>query len=122
MSLGPDIPLIPYARPGAASEAALRPFAYTHNAVLLGNHGVMTWGPDLETAYLRMELVEQIAQTTLIAEQLGGARPIPAQDVEFLEGKRQTAGLAPPGAPSDEDDAELVGAIGREVARVLGRG
>lgn len=125
VSLGPDIPLVPYAPPGGAAEAALRPFAATHNAVLLANHGVLTWGPDLETAYLRMELVEHIAQTTLIAHQLGGARPIASADAEALNAKRIKAGLAPaaasapPAEASDDAEAALVDRIGREVARAL---
>lgn len=121
VSLGPEIPLVPYAAPGAAAEAALRPFAAGHNAVLLANHGVLTWGPDLETAYCRMELVEHIAQTTAIAAQLGGARPIPAADVQALNDKRIAAGLAPPALSQETDEADdaLVDRIGREVARAL---
>lgn len=121
VSLGPEIPLVPYARPGADAEAALRPFARAHHAALLANHGVISWGPDLETAFLRMELVEHIARCSLVADQLGGARPIPEADVDALLAKRAKAGLAPPGLDEREGSQDdLAEVIGREVARALG--
>ena len=97
VSLGPGVPTVPYAPPGARAEAALRPWARTHDAVLLANHGVLAWGPDLETAYLRLELVEHMARCTLVALQAGGGRPIPEEDVVALVEKRRKAGLEPPG-------------------------
>ena len=42
-----------------------------HNAILLENHGVVTSGQDLATAYYRMETVEQCTWIWLAAETLG---------------------------------------------------
>ncbi len=53
----------------------------------------MTWGPDLETAYLRMELVEHLARIALVARQLGGVRPLPSTVLPKLLESRAKAGL-----------------------------
>jgi L-fuculose-phosphate aldolase len=93
VSLGASIPTVPPSAPGAASCQALAPFVGAHDAVLLGGHGVLTWGVDLEQAYLRMELVEHLARISLVARQLGGARPVaPALMPALLEARRK-AGL-----------------------------
>ena len=87
------MPTVPFAAPGAEACAALAPYTVGHDAVLLGGHGVLTWGPDLETAYLRMELVEHLAQIALVARQLGGVRPLPSALLPKLLEARAKAGL-----------------------------
>ena len=87
------MPTVPFAAPGADACRALAPYTAGHDAVLLGGHGVLTWGPDLETAYLRMELVEHLAQIALVARQLGGVRPLPAAVLPKLLEARAKAGL-----------------------------
>jgi hypothetical protein len=67
-----------------------------HDAVLLGGHGVLAWGPDVETAYLRLELVEHLAKVALVARQLGGVRPLPADAIPALLAARAKAGLGKP--------------------------
>jgi L-fuculose-phosphate aldolase len=44
-----------------------------HMAVLMLNHGVITWGKDVEDAYWRMENTEALCQTVILATQLKGA-------------------------------------------------
>jgi L-fuculose-phosphate aldolase len=103
VSLGDDIPLVAYAAPGgdtAGLEAALT----RADAVLLENHGVLTVGPDAETALLRMELVEHLARIALLARPLGGVRPLPAGDVARLLEARKKAGLGP-GASAERASA-----------------
>jgi L-fuculose-phosphate aldolase len=79
MSLG-SVPLARYATTGtdevAASLAHLIP---DHEAILMANHGVVTYGKTLLDAFMKMETVEHFAQITLIVDQLGSASPI-AQD------------------------------------------
>lgn len=94
VSLGAVIPLVPFARPRTPqATAALVPALDDADALLLAQHGVLTVGPDLETAFLRMELVEHLAKITLVANQLGGARMLPAADIEPLLEARAKAGL-----------------------------
>ncbi len=97
VSLGDSVPLVPYVAPGGSTvelEAAL----VRADAVLLGNHGVLTIGKDAEQAFLRMELVEHLARIALVARQLGGPRPLPADDVARLLQARAKAGLGPQAA------------------------
>ncbi len=42
-------------------------------SVLMINHGVITWGKDVEDAYWRMENTNSYCQTVLLATQLKGA-------------------------------------------------
>ncbi|HEY2747484.1 MAG TPA: class II aldolase/adducin family protein [Polyangia bacterium] len=93
VSLGPGVPTVPFAAPGAEACRALAAYVGAHDAVLLGGHGVLTWGPDLETAYLRMELVEHLAKVALVARQLGGVRPLPSTILPTLLESRAKAGL-----------------------------
>ncbi|MBT6177481.1 MAG: class II aldolase/adducin family protein [Deltaproteobacteria bacterium] len=98
VSLGDVIPTVPYALPKTPeSTLNMAPALVQSDAFLLQNHGVITVGPDLETAFLRMELVEHLAKIQLVAQQLGGASFIPYGDIEHLMGARAKAGLGPQG-------------------------
>ena len=56
------------------------PFVQDHCAVLLANHGALTWGPTLLSAFDRMETVEQTAKIHHYVSQLGGGVELtPAQ-------------------------------------------
>ena len=62
----------PYALTGTQAVAdSIAPFAADNNAVLLANHGAVTWGADLWQAYTRMETLERCAEITLETERLG---------------------------------------------------
>lgn len=111
VSLGAGVPTVPFAAPGVDACRALADFVREHDAVLLANHGVMAWGPDLETAYLRLELVEHLARVALVARQLGGVRPLPSTALPKLLEARAKAGLGlarpssaplPSGAPASK--------------------
>jgi L-fuculose-phosphate aldolase len=98
VSLGAEVPLIGYGLPKSdEQDAALMKAAETHDAVLLANHGVVTWGDDLEQAYLRLELLEHWAKILVTAIQLGGAVTLPEGDLPKLLAARQRAGLGPAG-------------------------
>lgn len=84
-----SVPLAPYATTGTAELSdALRPFIPNHNAILMANHGVVTFGADLPQAYLRMEAVEHYARIALTARQLGCVTPLASQEVERLTALR----------------------------------
>jgi L-fuculose-phosphate aldolase len=96
VSLGPSVPTVPFASPGAAACAAIAPYVMDFDAVLLGNHGVMTWGADLEQAFLRMELVEHLARVATIAQAVGGVKPLPDSAIPALLESRRKAGFRVP--------------------------
>ena len=62
------------------------PFLPDHNAVLLCNHGAVTWGADLWSAFDRMETVEHTAKILLHVRQLGGGVPLAEEEVAQLKG------------------------------------
>jgi L-fuculose-phosphate aldolase len=62
ISLG-KVPLAPYGTPGTWElRAGLEPLVSKHDAILMQNHGVVTSGKELATAYYHMETVEQFAR------------------------------------------------------------
>lgn len=96
VSLGAVVPTVDYALPGSQTQLeALAKVLPWVDAVLLGSHGVLTVGVDLEQAYLRMELVEHLAKITQAALSVGRPRQLPEKDVERLLAKRKEAGLGP---------------------------
>ncbi len=79
------IPLADYATPSTGEVAAsLAPFVSNSDAVLLANHGVVTYGGDLYEAYYKMEKVEHAAHITFVATLLGGARSLTEEQLEKL--------------------------------------
>ncbi|WP_114352596.1 class II aldolase/adducin family protein [Saliterribacillus persicus] len=56
------VPVAPYATPGTTQVPdSITPFIKDYHAVLLANHGALTWGRDLIEAYYRMESLEHYA-------------------------------------------------------------
>ncbi len=96
VSLGERVPVVPFMAPGS-DPSPLADALYDADAVLLGGHGALTVGPDAETAYLRMELLEHLARIALAAAQIGGPRPLSPDVVDALLAARAKAGLGPLG-------------------------
>jgi len=79
------IPLAEYATPSTEEVSkSLEPYVKIADAILLANHGVVTYGKDLWDAYFKMEKVEHAAHITFIARMLGGERPLSPEDIEKL--------------------------------------
>jgi L-fuculose-phosphate aldolase len=97
VSLGREIPLVPFGMPGPEAEGRLADFLEPYDAVLLENHGVLSWGDDCDQAFLRMELVEHLATIAHLACTHGGIRTLPEPQVQKLLESRKKAGLGPEG-------------------------
>lgn len=71
-----EIPVAPFAYPGTPAVAeSVAPYAKTHNALLLANHGALTWGESLHQAWFRLESLENFAKIYLFSQfALGGAK------------------------------------------------
>ncbi len=80
-----SVPVVPYGTPGTERlYAGFDGIIDDRFAVLLANHGVLTFGPDLDMAYSYAEAVEKLAQTLFLAKQLGPGSPIPAAEITAL--------------------------------------
>ena len=80
-----QIPLAPYATPGTPELAkTLEPLVPQYDAILMANHGVVTYGADVQSAYMKMETVEHFAQIALVTHVLGQQQLIDSADLEKL--------------------------------------
>lgn len=80
-----DVPIVKYGLPSTMEiPDAVEPYLDSYDAVLLENHGALTWGNDLMNAYFLMEGLEFYASLSYKAYVLGGAKEIPPHEVERL--------------------------------------
>ncbi|MBI4468506.1 MAG: class II aldolase/adducin family protein [Acidobacteria bacterium] len=91
------IPIAEYGTPTTQELAdSVANYVPRFDALLLANHGALTYGPTLESAYFRMETLEHFARISLVARLLGGERPLDPSSVDKLFAIRQKAGVASP--------------------------
>ena len=84
------VPLAEYGTPGTPELSnRLRPFVNNFDALLMANHGVVTYGVDLEDAFNRMDTVEHFAKISIYTKILGRERLLSSEDVEKLWVQRQ---------------------------------
>jgi L-fuculose-phosphate aldolase len=101
-----SIPIAEYGTPSTAElPAAVRKYIKAHDGLLLANHGAVTCGPTVMSAYYKMETIEHFARISLVARLLGREHLISREEVERLQGLRGTYGIAAP-APLCADPAE----------------
>ena len=80
-----QIPLAPYGTPGTPELArTLEPLVPQYDAILMANHGVVTYGSDLQSAYMKMETVEHFAQIALVTHILGRQQLLEPEEIEQL--------------------------------------
>ena len=63
------------------------------DAVLLENHGALTWSTDLNAAYMKMESVEFYAQLLYQTKLLGGPKEFDKENIEKLYAIRRKFGM-----------------------------
>jgi L-fuculose-phosphate aldolase len=81
--VGAEIPVLPYIVPAGLKLAnAVAPLIETHDAVLLGNHGVLTVGANVREAYFRNLIVEEAAKTWLAAKAAGTPYILSPEEVD----------------------------------------
>jgi L-fuculose-phosphate aldolase len=100
-----SIPIAEYATPSTQElPDAVRKYIKAHDGMLLANHGALTVGVDLYSAYYKMETIEHFAKISLVARLLGRENLIAREEVERLQELRGTYGIKAP-APICADDA-----------------
>ena len=113
------IPIADYGTPSTRELAdAVTPYVRSHDGLLLANHGALAIGPDLFTAYHRMETIEHFAKISLVTRMLGQEHLLSRQEVDRLQGLRGMYGIASP-APVCADDTVTAGPSGQVDCQVV---
>lgn len=121
------VPLAKYGTPGTSElTESIEPYVQSHNAILMANHGVVTYGTDLLTAFYRMETVEHFAHVSLVTELLHKQVLLSGGDVEKLIAARARYGLEAAGGgsaaypvTSDSADPDRVTLTRRELETLV---
>src|SRR5690606_12499446 len=104
-----SVPIAEYATPSTEElPEAVRPFARSHDGMLLANDGALTLGSDDYSAYYKMETIEHFARISLVARQLGRVNLLSREEVDRLQGLRDRYGIRSP-APICFDEREVEG-------------
>ncbi len=104
-----SVPIAEYATPSTKElPEAVRKYVKAHDGMLLANHGALTLGTDLFSAYYKMETIEHFANISFVARMLGGERLLSRDEVTRLQGLRGRYGIASP-APICADPSESAG-------------
>ncbi len=87
------VPLTDYGTPSTNELTdAMKPFVKNHNALLMANHGAVSYGDDLWQAFDRMETLEHTAKIAILSRALGRANDLPPDAIEKLVHIREQAG------------------------------
>jgi L-fuculose-phosphate aldolase len=85
-----SIPLANYGTPGTPELLeSLEPFIPGHEAILMANHGAVTFAEDVLHAYMHMETVEHYAKISLVAHVLGRQEILSDENLDKLRVVRQ---------------------------------
>ncbi|MBQ8213594.1 MAG: class II aldolase/adducin family protein [Clostridia bacterium] len=93
LSLG-EVPIAKYGTPSTDEiPDAVAPYLQSYDAVLLENHGALSFSDSLLNAYHKMESVEFYARLLYQAKMLGGPKLLTEQQVEDIYALRKKFGL-----------------------------
>lgn len=88
------VPIAEYGTPSTMEiPDSLMPYIQDYDAILLANHGALSFGCDLNTAFFRMESTEFYAKLLMYARLLGGEKEIPCGQVKKLIDLRKSFGV-----------------------------
>lgn len=94
------VPVAPYALPGTEEVPdSIAPFIHEYNAVLLANHGALSWGKDVYQSFYFMESMEQCARIQLYLRMLGSRGTLSGEQVNRLLDMRKVWGIDRGGIP-----------------------
>ncbi len=85
MFLG-TVPVAPYGTPSTSEiPDAIEPLLRDNDQLLLANHGALTYGPDLLSAYYKMESVEFYAELLYRSRQLGNPVELDEESLQKIK-------------------------------------
>jgi L-fuculose-phosphate aldolase len=92
------VPLAPYFTPGTHQVGeAVAALAERHTTILMGNHGAVAWGVNVEDAYFKMEILESYCRTVQVATRLkDGPHTFTADELRELLAIKERLGLPDP--------------------------
>ena len=95
------VPITPYATPTTSEvPESIAPYCKRYHAMILANHGAMTWGGDLQEAWRRMEALGYCANAAYWIELMEkGSRKLTEQQVAKLVEIREAMGIMTGGIP-----------------------
>ena len=107
LSLG-CVPLVHFALPGTEEvPEAVAPYCRDYNAVLLANHGALTWGENLMQAYYRMETTEYYAKILMMNNFILGKKTLLSQSqIDDIIKIRAGWGVTTGGRPIGPESAQ----------------
>lgn len=90
------VPSSPYETPGTPEFAAtVRPFVGKSTAVVLSNHGTVSWAAALEHAYWYTEMLDNYCRILILAKMIGSVERLPSEKVRALLALRPNFGMPP---------------------------
>ncbi|MFP4697710.1 MAG: class II aldolase/adducin family protein [Eubacteriales bacterium] len=121
------VPVSDYALPGTDGVPnSIESFVKDYNALLLANHGLLTWGEDLTQAYFRMESVEHYCKILYYLNQIGSPKEFNCGEIEELINIRKKIGINSGGIPpcevaeeQDNDQKEKEQLVNEITSRVI---
>ncbi len=98
------VPVAPYGLPSTPELAeAIVPALARHDALLLENHGALSCGHDLQSAWFKMEALEYYAKVVYLAAAYGGPKEFSQREVDRLVELRRTRFAMPGRHPMIDD-------------------
>jgi L-fuculose-phosphate aldolase len=95
------VPCVHYETPGSQGiPDSIAPYCKDYNALLLANHGALSWGPTLMEAFYRLEAMEHYAMVLMYTGHIiGRANVLSCDQVRELFKIRERLGITGGGAP-----------------------
>ena len=92
-----EVPIAPYETPGGQEFAdTVRPFLKGTSAIILRNHGTVSFGAELEQAYWKTEILDAYCRILLLSNQLGGVTYLDEQKSRELIDLKKRLGFDDP--------------------------
>ena len=100
-----EIPIAPYETPGGQKFAdTVIPFLKGTNTIILKNHGTVSFGPTLEEAYWKTEILDAYCRILLLSRQLGRVEYFNEQETRELLELKQRLGFDDPRFHNEDCD------------------
>ena len=96
------VPCVHYETPGSERlPDSIAPYVRDYNALLLANHGAVTWGTSLMEAWYRLESIEHYAMIIMYSINIiGKANVLSSDQINELVEIRKKTGITSGGVPS----------------------